>query len=143
MSIRIRILATGCLLSCCVVQEDAHCTPCPNMGQVTIGCTSAELLVPPGYMVRALGCSSDPSAQPLFGAMHQLTRRWTSIATWPLISPHGIGAPMRWPLALVREIMIRSASPATLQELPRSAEACRGGHFNASEVAGERAQDPA
>ncbi|CAE7720847.1 unnamed protein product, partial [Symbiodinium sp. KB8] len=51
MSIRVRIPVAGCLLACCVVQEDARCTPCPNMENVTIGCTSTELHVPPGYMV--------------------------------------------------------------------------------------------
>ncbi|CAE7397738.1 unnamed protein product [Symbiodinium necroappetens] len=31
--------------------EDARCTSCPNMGNLTIDCTPTELKLPPGYMV--------------------------------------------------------------------------------------------
>ena len=87
--------------SCPVQQEDADCAQCPNLGNLTIHCTSTELHLPAGYMVRALGCSSDLSAVVWCDA--HLTQRWTSITPWPPISLLGTGAPTRWPL--VRQIV--------------------------------------
>jgi len=46
-----RECATGQIRLGAVDKEDPRCTPCPNMGNLTIGCTSTELRVPPGYMV--------------------------------------------------------------------------------------------
>ena len=128
------------------MQEDARCTPCPSMGNVTVGCTSTELRVPPGYMVRALGCSTDPSAQ----LLSRCSVRCRSSRRGGLRSRRGhqslrlVSVPQRdGPLHLyVRTSLRRFASPgdAVLQE-QRLAQACRGGHFNASSVPGERAQD--
>jgi len=81
---------TGEIRLVAVDKEDARCTPCPSMGNVTIGCTSTELRVPPGYMV-----DFDRDAA-------------TNLSAW-----------YRCPNEM----------------------ACRGGHFNASSVPGERAQE--
>ncbi|CAE7249743.1 MSH1 [Symbiodinium sp. CCMP2592] len=70
--------------------QNASCTPCPTMENITIFCTSTEMLLPPGYMV---DFDRDVAS---------------NLSAW-----------YRCPNEM----------------------ACRGGHFNASSVPGERAQE--
>ncbi|CAE6938127.1 unnamed protein product [Symbiodinium sp. CCMP2592] len=71
-------------------EEDARCTSCPKIGNLTIACTATELQLPPGYMVDFDRTSA------------------TDLSGW-----------YRCPNEM----------------------ACRGGHFNASSVPGEPAQE--